>query len=140
MVGLSDRAASRPGAPPSACRGVVDTTVPDGRHNPHSAPALRARRHPPQGPPELLILDEPANGLDPPRMRDLRLLLTRLGNQGRPKSSPATCSARSSRCATRVAIVSWGKLIASGPVVDVLRGGPTGVHVQLAPGGPWACP
>jgi len=35
------------------------------------------------GDPELLILDEPANGLDPQGMRDMRLLLSALRNEGR---------------------------------------------------------
>jgi ABC-2 type transport system ATP-binding protein len=35
------------------------------------------------GDPELLILDEPSNGLDPQGMRDMRLLLSALRNEGR---------------------------------------------------------
>jgi ABC-2 type transport system ATP-binding protein len=34
------------------------------------------------GDPELLILDEPANGLDPQGMRDMRVLLTKLHSEG----------------------------------------------------------
>jgi len=50
--------------------------------------------------PELLILDEPTNGLDPKGMADMRAIIRRIG-PGRGRScSPATCSGKSSRCAT----------------------------------------
>ena len=45
--------------------------------------------------PELLILDEPTNGLDPAGIVEIRQLLRRLAGKGERSSSPRTCSARS---------------------------------------------
>ena len=50
--------------------------------------------------PELLVLDEPTNGLDPGEIREIRQLIGRLSNRGRPCCCRATISARSSRSAT----------------------------------------
>ena len=53
------------------------------------------------GDPEVLILDEPANGLDPEGMLWLRTFLRKLAARGpHGRSSPATCSPRSSRPST----------------------------------------
>ena len=52
--------------------------------------------------PELLILDEPTNGLDPAGIRDIRDLVRDLGGgRGRPSCSARTSSPRCSRSATR---------------------------------------
>ena len=50
--------------------------------------------------PELILLDEPTNGLDPGGMVEVRQLIRRLAAEGSPSSSPATCWPRWSRCAT----------------------------------------
>ncbi|MEJ2578112.1 MAG: ATP-binding cassette domain-containing protein [Kineosporiaceae bacterium] len=49
-------------------------------------------------PRELLVLDEPTNGLDPQGTREVRALVRDLAADGRPSSSPHTYSPRSSRC------------------------------------------
>ena len=49
--------------------------------------------------PELLVLDEPTNGLDPQGIREVRDLLLALHRAGRRSSSPATCWPRWSSCA-----------------------------------------
>ena len=46
------------------------------------------------GDPEILILDEPTNGMDPAGMAEMRDLVRRLGTGGRTVSSPATSSTR----------------------------------------------
>ncbi len=46
------------------------------------------------GDPAVLVLDEPANGLDPEGIRWLRGFLRHLAGEGRPSWSPATCSPR----------------------------------------------
>ena len=48
------------------------------------------------GDPQLVILDEPANGLDPDGMREIRELIVALGARGKPSSSRRTCSTKSS--------------------------------------------
>ena len=53
------------------------------------------------GDPRVLILDEPANGLDPQGIRWLRELLAHSCRKAGRSSSPATFSARSSRSRTR---------------------------------------
>ena len=52
------------------------------------------------GDPELIILDEPTNGLDPVGMQDVRRLIGEIADGGRTSSCRRTCSASSSRCAT----------------------------------------
>ena len=53
------------------------------------------------GDPTVLILDEPANGLDPAGIRWMRGLLKGYADRAAPCCSPATCSTRSSRSPTR---------------------------------------
>ena len=50
-------------------------------------------------PRELLILDEPTNGLDPQGTREVRSLITELAAAGVTVCSPPTCCPRSSRSA-----------------------------------------
>ena len=84
--------------------------------------------------PELLILDEPTNGLDPAGMVEVRELVRSLGADGRTTvflsshllaEVQAVCDA--------VTILSRGRLIASGPVADVLdrAGGTAQIAVRL---------
>ncbi len=51
--------------------------------------------------PDLLIFDEPTNGLDPAGIREIRNTMRSLGEQGKPSWSAATSSTRSSRSLTR---------------------------------------
>ena len=81
--------------------------------------------------PEVLILDEPANGLDPAGMRDLRVLLRALGDEGRTVFVSSHLLAEIEQMCDTVAIVSRGRLVASGRVDDVLRGGRTMVAVSI---------
>jgi ABC-2 type transport system ATP-binding protein len=71
--------------------------------------------------PELLILDEPTNGLDPAGMVEVRELVRRLGSDGRTTvflsshllaEVEAVCDA--------VTILRRGRLVVSGPVTEVL--------------------
>ena len=52
------------------------------------------------GDPALVILDEPANGLDPAGQREIRELTRSSRRKAAACCSRATCSTRSSRCAT----------------------------------------
>ncbi len=73
--------------------------------------------------PELLVLDEPANGLDPAGIREIRDLLTGLGAEGRTVFVSSHLLAEVQQTCDRVAIVDRGSLVATGSVDEVLRAG-----------------
>jgi ABC-2 type transport system ATP-binding protein len=85
--------------------------------------------------PELLILDEPANGLDPAGIREVRELIRRLGAEGRTVFLSSHLLGEVEQVCDRVAILARGRCIAQGSVDDVLRSGRTaaGLLVRLAP-------
>jgi ABC-2 type transport system ATP-binding protein len=70
--------------------------------------------------PELLILDEPANGLDPAGMREVRGLLRRLASQGRTVFLSSHLLAEVEQTCDRVAIVAKGRCIRHGTVDEVV--------------------
>jgi ABC-2 type transport system ATP-binding protein len=72
--------------------------------------------------PELLILDEPANGLDPQGILEMRTLLRDLAAQGRTIFVSSHILAEIQQTCDRVAIVSHGRTIASGTVQELLQG------------------
>lgn len=83
--------------------------------------------------PHLLILDEPANGLDPAGIREVRELLRGLGQEGRTVFVSSHILSEVRQTCDRVAILSRGKCVATGPVSDVLATGTaTGVVVGLS--------
>jgi ABC-2 type transport system ATP-binding protein len=73
--------------------------------------------------PELLILDEPANGLDPAGIREVRRLLKRLGTEGRTVFVSSHILSEVQQTCDRVAILARGRCVAQGPVEDVLATG-----------------
>ena len=73
--------------------------------------------------PELLILDEPANGLDPAGIVEVRELIRRLGAEGRTVFISSHILTEVQQVADRVAVLSRGRAVASGPVAEVLSGG-----------------
>jgi len=82
--------------------------------------------------PELLVLDEPANGLDPAGIRDIRELLRSLGNEGRTVFVSSHLLSEVEQTCDRVAILSGGRCVASGLVRDVLDGArPSGLVVRV---------
>jgi ABC-2 type transport system ATP-binding protein len=70
--------------------------------------------------PALLVLDEPANGLDPSGMREIRELLRRLGDEGRTVFVSSHLLAEVEQTCDRVAIIDCGRLVLAGRVEDVL--------------------
>ncbi|MGZ5294579.1 MAG: ABC transporter ATP-binding protein [Actinomycetota bacterium] len=82
--------------------------------------------------PALLILDEPANGLDPAGIVEVRELLRQLGAEGRTVFISSHILSEIEQTADQVAILARGRLITSGPVEEVLaaRGG-RGLIVRL---------
>jgi ABC-2 type transport system ATP-binding protein len=70
--------------------------------------------------PSLLILDEPANGLDPAGIVEVRDLLKGLGSEGRTVFVSSHILSEIQQTADRVAIIARGRLIATGTVDEVL--------------------
>lgn len=82
--------------------------------------------------PDLLILDEPANGLDPSGIREVRQLLRRLGSEGRTVLLSSHILNEVQQTCDRVAILSRGRCVAEGPVAEVLsRGHVRGMTVRI---------
>ncbi|MEU4687604.1 ATP-binding cassette domain-containing protein [Actinoplanes sp. NPDC023714] len=75
------------------------------------------------GDPGVLILDEPANGLDPEGIRWLRGLLRGLAAEGRTILVSSHLLAEMQHLADDVVIVAAGRLVRQGPVGGVLDGG-----------------
>jgi ABC-2 type transport system ATP-binding protein len=70
--------------------------------------------------PQLLILDEPANGLDPAGIKEMRDLLRSLGAEGRTVFVSSHILSEIEQMCDRVAILARGKLVTAGPVREVL--------------------
>jgi ABC-2 type transport system ATP-binding protein len=82
--------------------------------------------------PELLILDEPANGLDPAGIKEVRDLVRRLGGEGRTVFVSSHQLPEVQQMCDRVAILSRGRCVATGPVAEVLsRGRAEALIVQV---------
>jgi ABC-2 type transport system ATP-binding protein len=73
------------------------------------------------GDPELLILDEPANGLDPAGVRWLRTFLQGLAGEGRTVLVSSHLLAEVAQTVDRVIIIDHGRLLAQG-TLDELTG------------------
>jgi ABC-type multidrug transport system ATPase subunit len=71
--------------------------------------------------PDLLILDEPANGLDPAGIADMRLLIRGLGHEGRTVLVSSHLMGEVEQVCDRVGIIREGALVAEG-TIDELRG------------------
>ncbi|MEV8505784.1 ABC transporter ATP-binding protein [Actinoplanes sp. NPDC051475] len=72
------------------------------------------------GDPRVLILDEPANGLDPEGIRWMRDLLKALAGEGRTVLVSSHLLGEMQQLADDVVIVAAGRLVRQGPVDDVL--------------------
>jgi ABC-2 type transport system ATP-binding protein len=75
--------------------------------------------------PKLLLLDEPATGLDPAGMRDMRLLIRRLADQGMTVLLSSHLLTEVEDVCNRVAIVRTGKIVYEGEIADLKRGAGT---------------
>jgi ABC-2 type transport system ATP-binding protein len=71
--------------------------------------------------PDLLILDEPANGLDPAGIVEMRDLLRDLAGQGKTVFISSHVLSEVQQICTRVAIINHGKLIRVAPVHELLQ-------------------
>jgi ABC-2 type transport system ATP-binding protein len=78
------------------------------------------------GDPELLILDEPMNGLDPAGMHEMRQMIISLVDEGRTVVLSSHLLDEVERTCDAVAIVDRGRVIRQGPIDELTRGADTG--------------
>ena len=84
------------------------------------------------GDPELLILDEPMNGLDPAGMHEMREMIESLVAEGRTVMLSSHLLDEVQRTCQAVAIVDHGRIIRQGPIQDLLRTANAVVRVECA--------
>jgi ABC-2 type transport system ATP-binding protein len=85
--------------------------------------------------PKLLILDEPANGLDPGGIREMRTLMRNLAESGMTVLLSSHILGEIQLICDQVTIISAGKRVAAGSVAEVLaRHASSSVKVRLEPG------
>ncbi|MGW0661278.1 alpha/beta fold hydrolase [Streptodolium elevatio] len=77
------------------------------------------------GLPDLLVLDEPTNGLDPPQIRAMRDVLIRYAANGRTVVVSSHLLAEVEQTCTHVVVMHRGRLVASGPVEEITGDGNT---------------
>jgi ABC-2 type transport system ATP-binding protein len=80
--------------------------------------------------PKLLLLDEPTTGLDPAGMRDMRLLIRRLADQGITIVLSSHLLAEVEGLCNRVAIIQAGKIVYEGEISALKRGAATSYALQ----------
>ena len=80
--------------------------------------------------PKLLLLDEPATGLDPAGMRDMRLLIRRLAEQGMTVLLSSHLLTEVEDVCNRVAIVRSGRIVYEGEIAALKRGAGTRYWLQ----------
>jgi ABC-2 type transport system ATP-binding protein len=78
--------------------------------------------------PELVILDEPTNGLDPAGQREVRELIPMLARQGRAVLLASHLLNEVQQVCDRVAIIRRGRLIQTGTVAELLQ---RGAHLDV---------
>ena len=84
------------------------------------------------GDPQLLILDEPMNGLDPAGMHDMRDMILSLVAEGRTVVLSSHLLDEVERTCDAVAIVDRGKVVRQGSIDDLLSGASVEVQVDCA--------
>ena len=69
--------------------------------------------------PELLILDEPTNGLDPAGMAEMRDLIRALGDEGRTVLLSSHLMGEIEQVCNRVGVIRRGRLVAEGTIAEL---------------------
>jgi ABC-2 type transport system ATP-binding protein len=82
------------------------------------------------GDPAVLVLDEPANGLDPEGVRWLRTLLRSLAAEGRTVLLSSHLLAEAAQTVDEVVVISGGRLVIQCPVADLIGGGRPRVRIR----------
>ena len=73
------------------------------------------------GDPKVLIFDEPANGLDPQGIAEIRNVIQRIAGQGKTIFMSSHILAEIEKVCTDVAIIKNGKLLAAGPIGSIIN-------------------
>ncbi|MGA8725778.1 MAG: ABC transporter ATP-binding protein [Acidimicrobiales bacterium] len=84
------------------------------------------------GDPELLILDEPMNGLDPAGMSDMREMILSFVDEGRTVVLSSHLLDEVQRTCDSVAIVDRGTVIRQGPIAELLAGTSVVLEVECS--------
>ena len=82
------------------------------------------------GDPEVLIADEPANGLDPQGIRWLRDFLRSLAAEGRTVLVSSHVLAEVAQTADEIVIINRGRLVVQGPIAEVVARAAGGTRVR----------
>ncbi len=77
------------------------------------------------GLPELLVLDEPTDGLDPPQIAEMRRVLRRYATDGRAVLVSSHLLAEVEQTCTHVVVLHRGEVVADGPVDDIVGDSPS---------------
>jgi ABC-type multidrug transport system ATPase subunit len=80
--------------------------------------------------PELLVLDEPTNGLDPAGLAEFRVMIRELVDEGRSVFISSHILGEVEKMADDIAIIEKGKVLVSGSVADLMRGGTHAIAVR----------
>jgi ABC-2 type transport system ATP-binding protein len=84
------------------------------------------------GDPQLLILDEPMNGLDPAGMQDMREMIRSFVKEGRTVMLSSHLLDEIERTCDAVAIVDHGKVIRQGAITELLSGTAFELHIECS--------
>ncbi|MGW5600505.1 alpha/beta fold hydrolase [Streptomyces rochei] len=77
------------------------------------------------GLPDLLILDEPTNGLDPPQIREMREVMIRYAAAGRTVIVSSHLLSEVEQSCTHLVVMDRGRLVQAGPVAEIVGTGDT---------------
>ncbi|MFF1870954.1 alpha/beta fold hydrolase [Kitasatospora herbaricolor] len=75
------------------------------------------------GLPDLLILDEPTNGLDPPQIREMREVMIRYATAGRTVIVSSHLLSEVEQSCTHLVVMDRGRLVSAGAVADIVGAG-----------------
>lgn len=85
-------------------------------------------------PRDLLVLDEPTNGLDPQGTREVRNLVRSLAHEGTTIFVSSHLLAEVDQMCTHAAVMRAGRLVAQGPLAELRQAGPTRLRLVTPDG------
>ncbi len=85
------------------------------------------------GMPDLLILDEPTNGLDPPQIREMRDVMIRYAEGGRTVIVSSHLLSEVEQSCTHLVVMDRGRLVQAGPVAEITGGSDTVLVTTVEP-------